>query len=98
VPLDVPGVQSTFPPTACSDNLDCRELTQGAALLLPIVLDGDLFSTGDGHAPQGDGEVAGAALNCPMEAQCEFHVHPEMKLTLQRAPHGWWLDHLRLHQ
>ena len=66
MPLDVPGVQSTFPPTACGGNLDCRELTQGAALFLPVAVDGGLFSTGDGHALQGDGEVAGPALNCPI--------------------------------
>ena len=91
MPLDVPGVQSTFPPTACGGNLDCRELTQGAALFLPIAVDGGLFSTGDGHALQGDGEVAGPALNCPMEVQCEFHLHPEMTLALPRArtADGW---------
>ena len=91
MPLDVPGVQSTFPPTACGGNLDCRELTQGAALFLPVAVDGGLFSTGDGHALQGDGEVAGPALNCPMEVTCEFHLHPEMMLALPRArtADGW---------
>src|ERR1700681_784046 len=58
MPLDQPGIQSTFPPTRCGGNLDCRELTEGTALFLPIAVDGALFSTGDGHAVQGDGEVA----------------------------------------
>lgn len=92
MPLDQPGVQSTFPPTACGGNLDCRELTEGTALLLPIAVDGVLFSTGDGHAVQGDGEVAGPALNCPMEVEMEFRLHPHLKLTLPRARvGGGWL-------
>jgi acetamidase/formamidase len=85
MPLDVPGKQSTFPPTNCGGNLDCRELTEGAVLFLPIAVDGGLYSTGDGHAVQGDGEVAGPALNCPMEVECEFHLHPDMELRLPRA-------------
>jgi acetamidase/formamidase len=73
-----PGIQSTFPPTRCGGNLDCRELTEGTALFLPIAVDGALFSTGDGHALQGDGEVAGPALNCPMEVEMlnEDNSHP----------------------
>jgi acetamidase/formamidase len=92
MPLDQPGIQSTFPPTACGGNLDCRELTEGTALRLPIAVDGALFSTGDGHAVQGDGEVAGPALNCPMEVEMEFRLYPELKLTLPRGRvAGGWL-------
>src|SRR5262249_48671076 len=40
MPLDQPGIQSTFPPTRCGGNLDCRELTEGTALFLPIAVDG----------------------------------------------------------
>jgi len=91
MPLDLPGKQSTFPPTKCGGNLDCRELTAGTRLFLPIAVDGGLYSTGDGHALQGDGEVAGPALNCPMEVECEFHLHPAMELRLPRArtPDCW---------
>jgi len=74
MPLDQPGIQSTFPPTRCGGNLDCRELTEGTVLFLPIAVDGGLFSTGDGHAVQGDGEVAGPALNCPMQVEMEFRL------------------------
>ena len=62
MPLDVAGTQSTFPPTACGGNMDCRELVAGTTLFLPIAVAGGLFSTGDGHAVQGDGEIAGPAL------------------------------------
>jgi len=91
MPLAQAGIQSTFPPTRCGGNLDCRELTDGTSLFLPIAVDGALFSTGDGHAVQGDGEVAGPALNCPMEVEMEFRLHPELKLTLPRArlAAGW---------
>src|SRR5262249_22578665 len=64
-------------------NLDCRELTEGTVLFLPIAVDGGLFSTGDGHAVQGDGEVAGPALNCPMRV--------EMQFRLQARRTGGWL-------
>jgi acetamidase/formamidase len=62
MPLDLLGTQSTFPPTPCGGNMDCRELTAGATLFLPIAVAGGLFSAGDGHAAQGDGEIAGPAL------------------------------------
>jgi acetamidase/formamidase len=65
---------------------------QGSTLYLPIPVDGALFSAGDGHAVQGDGEVAGPALECPMQAaELEFHLRPELKLARPRAhtPRGW---------
>ena len=91
MPLDQSGIQPTFPPGRCGGNLDCRELTEGAALFLPIAVHGGLFSTGDGHAVQGDGEVAGPALNCPMQVEMEFRLHPQLHLTLPRARQsdGW---------
>ena len=41
MPLDLPGPQSTFPPTPCGGNMDCCELTEGATLFLPIAVAGD---------------------------------------------------------
>ena len=60
-------------------------------LFLPIAVDGGLFSTGDGHAVQGDGEVAGPALNCPMQVEMEFRLHPELRMAVPRARQtsGW---------
>jgi acetamidase/formamidase len=92
MPLDVPGAQSTFPPTACGGNMDCRALVEGTVLFLPIAVEGGLFSCGDGHAVQGDGEIAGPALACPMEhAELEFHLRPDLSLALPRArtAKGW---------
>ena len=91
MPLDQLGIQSTFPPSACGGNLDCKDLTVGSVLFLPIAVTGGLFFTGDGHAVQGDGEVAGPALNCPMEVEMEFLLRTDLTLALPRArtSEGW---------
>lgn len=57
MPPDLPGIHSTTPPRFCGGNIDCRELTAGSTLWLPIPVAGALFSVGDGHALQADGEV-----------------------------------------
>lgn len=61
------GPRSTVPPRRTGGNLDCRELVAGSSLFLPVEVPGALLSFGDGHAAQGDGEVAGVALECPLE-------------------------------
>lgn len=91
MPLDQPGVQSTFPPTACGGNLDCKDLTAGSILFLPIAVAGGLFFVGDGHAVQGNGEVAGPALNCPMQVEMKLLLRSDLMLSLPRArtAEGW---------
>ena len=87
-----PGNLSTFPPHACGGNMDCRELVEGSRLFLPVAVKGGLLWIGDGHAIQGDGEVAGPALACPMDpVEIEVTLHPELRLTMPRAntPAGW---------
>lgn len=86
------GHHTTFVPRPYGGNLDCKELTAGSTLYLPISVDGGLFSTGDGHAAQGDGEVSGPALECPMEkVSLTFYVREDMPLTMPRAKTntGW---------
>lgn len=61
------GRHSTTPPRRVGGNIDCRELVAGSSLILPVEVDGALFSVGDGHAAQGDGEVEQTAIECPME-------------------------------
>lgn len=63
------GEHSTVPPRACGGNIDCRELVAGSTLYLPITLPGALLCVGDGHAAQGDGEVSGTAIECPMTTE-----------------------------
>jgi acetamidase/formamidase len=61
------GEHSTIPPrAACGGNIDCRELVAGSTLYLPVTVPGALLYLGDGHAAQGDGEVGGTAIECPM--------------------------------
>ena len=67
MPPPEPGVFSTHPPRRWGGNIDCSELGEGATLYLPVPVDGALFSAGDGHARQGDGEVGQLAIEAPME-------------------------------
>jgi acetamidase/formamidase len=67
MPPPEPGIYSTHPPRRWGGNIDCSELGEGATLYLPIPVDGALFSAGDGHARQGDGEVGQLAIEAPME-------------------------------
>lgn len=66
MPPPEPGRFSTAPPRRWGGNVDCKELVAGATLYLPIPVDGARFSAGDGHAAQGDGEVSGTAIECPI--------------------------------
>ena len=70
------GQHEAWSPTAFGGNLDCKELIAGTSLFLPVGVEGALFSTGDGHAAQGDGELCGCAIECPMEqVRLRFIVH-----------------------
>lgn len=69
LPPDADGEHSTIPPRACGGNIDCRELVAGSTLYLPITVPGALLCVGDGHAAQGDGEVSGTAIECPMTTE-----------------------------
>jgi acetamidase/formamidase len=89
---DEPGVLSTTPPRSCGGNIDCRELVAGSTLWLPIAVDGALFSTGDGHAAQGDGEVSGTAIECPMDrVELTFELRDDLplKTPLARTDDAW---------
>lgn len=71
------GPHSGWKPTAGGGNMDCRELVEGATLFLPVLTPGAMLSIGDGHAAQGDGEVAGTAAESLME-------HVELRLRIRR--------------
>src|SRR5215217_3112916 len=80
------GQHPTQPPRITGGNIDCKELTEGSTLYLPIAVTGGLFSTGDGHAAQGDGEVSRTAIECPIEEErLTFELHPDMHITTPRA-------------
>jgi acetamidase/formamidase len=70
VAFDEPGRHSTVPPRAVGGgNIDCKDLVAGSTLYLPVTVPGALLSLGDGHAAQGDGEVAGTAVECGMTTE-----------------------------
>lgn len=86
MPPAEPGIHSTGPPRACGGNLDCTLLGEGATLYLPIAVDGALFSAGDGHARQGDGEACQVAIECPMERVClTLDVDRQLRLRMPVA-------------
>ncbi|MDT4899809.1 MAG: hypothetical protein QOJ78_739 [Pseudonocardiales bacterium] len=67
---DEPGRHSTIPPRPRGGgNIDCRELTAGSTLYLPVTVPDAYLFVGDGHAAQGDGEVGGTAIECGMTSQ-----------------------------
>jgi acetamidase/formamidase len=75
------GVHSTISPRATGGNIDCKELIVGSRLFLPIAVPGALLSIGDGHAAQGDGELSGTAIECPMaRAEVTVRVHDRSSL------------------
>jgi acetamidase/formamidase len=71
------GEHSTIPPRASAGgNIDCRELVAGTTLYLPVAVPGALLYLGDGHAAQGDGEVGGTAIECPMTTELVVDLAP----------------------
>ena len=72
--IDEPGLHLPFPPHRGGGNMDNRHLTEGSTLWLPVLCRGALFSCGDPHAAQGDGEVCVSAIECAMKATLRFHL------------------------
>lgn len=86
MPPAVRGKHATRPPRTCGGNIDCKELVAGTTLYLPIAVDGALFSTGDGHAVQSDGESSSTAIECPIErVDLTFQLYDDLPLTTPRA-------------
>lgn len=92
MPPAAPGRYSTVPPRVTGGNIDCKELIAGTTLFLPVAAQGALFSVGDGHGRQGDGEVSVTAIECAMErVALRFELLPELQITTPRArtAEGW---------
>lgn len=69
-----PGPHSTIPPHSAGGNMDIRDLAIGVDLYLPVKVPGALFSLGDTHAAQGDGEVCGTAIESPMSVTARIDL------------------------
>jgi len=74
------GEFRTRPPGVFGGNMDVRELCAGARLYLPVLNRGALFSAGDAHAAQGDGEVCINGIECPADATLRFRLHKHRTL------------------
>ena len=79
------GMISTMPPRKNGGNLDNKELVAGATLYLPIFVEGALFSVGDGHGVQGDGEVCITAIETGLIGTFKLTVRDDMKLEWPMA-------------
>jgi acetamidase/formamidase len=72
-------------PRAMGGNLDNKELVPGATLFLPVFVPGALFSCGDGHGVQGDGEVCVTAIETALQGRFQFVLRKDLRFTYPRA-------------
>jgi acetamidase/formamidase len=79
-----PGLHSIVPPRRVGGNMDVRDIALGTELFLPIEVAGALFSVGDTHAAQGDGEVCGTAIESPMRVALQFDLLKQEPLAYPR--------------
>jgi acetamidase/formamidase len=79
------GAVSTLPPRRNGGNLDNKELVAGTTLYLPVFVDGALFSVGDGHGVQGDGEVCITAVETGLTGTFRLTVRDDMRLEWPMA-------------
>ncbi|HKL30298.1 MAG TPA: acetamidase/formamidase family protein [Natrialbaceae archaeon] len=74
------GEHDTLPPRRVGGNMDVKHLTAGSTLYLPVEVEDALFSTGDCHAAQGDGEVCVTGVEAPMFVTARFHLRSDMDI------------------
>ena len=79
-----PGLHSVVPPRRVGGNMDVRDIALGTELFLPVEAAGALFSVGDTHAAQGDGEVCGTAIESPMRVALRFDLLKREPLAFPR--------------
>jgi acetamidase/formamidase len=85
-----PGEHSIVPPSRWGGNLDTKYLRAGTSLYLPVGVAGALFSVGDTHATQGDGEVCGTAIETAMDLVLRLSVRRDFTIQAPqyRLPPG----------
>jgi acetamidase/formamidase len=84
VALDEAGGHSTMPPRRSGGNMDIKQLHAGATLYLPVLVDGALFSVGDAHAAQGDGEVCITAVEMSARVTLRFGLQKGRRIPEPR--------------
>ncbi len=78
------GLHSIIPPRAVGGNMDIRDIAEGTELYLPVEVNGAIFSVGDTHAAQGDGEVCGTAIESPIDVALKFELIKGANLRMPR--------------
>jgi acetamidase/formamidase len=84
-PPPVYGACSSIQPREFGGNMDLKELVAGTTLYLPVWAPGALFSVGDGHGVQGDGEVCVTALETALSGTFRLTLRKDLHFTLPRA-------------
>lgn len=84
VAMAEPGLHSVVPPRRVGGNLDIRDISEGVTLYLPVEVEGALFSIGDTHAAQGDGEVCGTAIESRMDVEATIELVKDARLASPR--------------
>ncbi|MDA9409329.1 acetamidase/formamidase family protein [Bradyrhizobium sp. CCBAU 45384] len=79
------GRISSLVPRAMGGNLDNKELGAGATLYLPVFVPGAMFSCGDGHGVQGDGEVCVTAIETALSGRFRLTLRKDLRFTYPRA-------------
>jgi len=79
------GRITSIVPRAHGGNIDNKELVAGTTLFLPIFVEGAMFSCGDGHGAQGDGEVCVTAIETALQGTFELIVRDDLDFTYPRA-------------
>ena len=91
---DAPGRVSTIPPGAHGGNIDNWRIGAGATMFYPVQVDGGLFSIGDPHVSQGDGEISGTAIEASLDVLFQIVLRKDFEFPspLLETP-GYWIVH-----
>ena len=95
VAMPEPGAHSIVPPSRFGGNIDTKHLNPGTTLYLPVGVEGALFSLGDTHAAQGDGEVCGTAIEAAMDVVLLLTVRKDLRVDAPQydVPVGLVAEH-----
>lgn len=91
---DVPGRTSSIPPGRHGGNIDNWRIGAGATMYYPVAVDGALFSIGDPHVSQGDGELSGTAIEASLDVLFQIVLRRDFRFPtpLLESP-DWWIVH-----
>jgi acetamidase/formamidase len=91
VAMDVAGRVSTIPPGAHGGNIDNWRIGAGSTMYYPVAVNGALFSVGDPHISQGDGELSGTAIEASLDVLFQVVVRKDFRFPspLLETPRFW---------